>query len=291
VDESSLEEEVAITADVLKGRRFRFSWKSKEGGAVNGIALLRPDGRIDGIGSPNETSWVVDEAGRLLFKHADGRVSTRYDDVTLVEGLLCFEGPFFFREGINHSLVEVDAGDARRGHRLSVGDAAKIKYSSQSFVYLDEGETCAFRLGDGRTKRIGLVSVAERKDSVISLCRSAAVVVEADGKRVELSCAPYVMPREVDGLRIQADTTSAWIDIPKRVQFSLWDASDPVVDRSFFGCPLPGYRLFSHGLQAYNDPVHLGHQDGDPGGQRFYHNYGVDLAGFEGRQKAKVVVR
>ena len=38
-------------------------------------------------------------------------------------------------------------------------------------------------------------------------------------------------------------------------------------------------------MQAYNEPVHLGDRDGDPEGQRFYHNYGVDLAGYEGRQK------
>jgi hypothetical protein len=31
--------------------------------------------------------------------------------------------------------------------------------------------------------------------------------------------------------------------------------------------------------------VHLGHRDGDPKGQRFYHNYGFDLAGFEGRDQ------
>lgn len=57
------------------------------------------------------------------------------------------------------------------------------------------------------------------------------------------------------------------------------------MDTETFRFPLPGYRLFSHGLQAYNEPVHLGDRDGDPAGQRFYHNYGVDLAGYEGRQK------
>jgi hypothetical protein len=35
-------------------------------------------------------------------------------------------------------------------------------------------------------------------------------------------------------------------------------------------------------MQAYNEPVHLGLGDGDPSGGRFYHDYGFDLAGFEG---------
>jgi len=163
--------------------------------------------------------------------------------------------------------------------------AAGIKYSTQRFVYLDIGESCAFRLADGTEKRLNLVSVKEYEDPVIHLTRRADVKIEIDGKRVELSCAPYVIPTQAEGVRIQADTTSAWLKIPKRVQFSLWDASDPIVDTNLFCFPLPGYRLFSHGVQAYNEPVHLGDRDGDPQGQRFYHNYGVDLAGYEGRQK------
>jgi murein DD-endopeptidase MepM/ murein hydrolase activator NlpD len=129
------------------------------------------------------------------------------------------------------------------------------------------------------------VSVREYEDSVIHLVRRADVKIEIDGKPIELTCAPYCFPTEVEGVRIQADTTSAWLNIPKRVQFSLWDASEPIVDTNLFCFPLPGYHLFSHGVQAYNEPVHLGHRDGDPIGQRFYHNYGVDMAGYECRQK------
>jgi murein DD-endopeptidase MepM/ murein hydrolase activator NlpD len=157
--------------------------------------------------------------------------------------------------------------------------------STWRFVYLDPGESYSFQLKNGAEKRIRLVSVKEYEDPVIHLTRRADVEIEIDGKPISLTCAPYVMPTEVGGVRIQADTTSAWLEIPKRVQFSLWDASDPIVDTALFCFPLPGYRLFSHGMQAYNEPVHLGHRDGDPAGQRFYHNYGVDLAGYEGRQK------
>jgi hypothetical protein len=56
-----------------------------------------------------------------------------------------------------------------------------------------------------------------------------------------------------------------------------------MVDTDRFIFPLAGYRMFSQGMQAYNEPVHLGHRDGDPAGQRFYHNYGFDLGGYEGR--------
>jgi murein DD-endopeptidase MepM/ murein hydrolase activator NlpD len=276
---------VTIDRSTLVNKRFQFSWTSQEGGGINGIAMLKEDGSIKGIDSPNETTWLINTSGRLLFKHADGRVSTRYDKVWLEDGLLCFEGPFLFREGVTHHLIEIKGAASEPSSEITPDLAAKIKYSTQRFVYLDPGQTCTFRLKDGTEKRLTLVSVKEYEDSVIHLIRRAEVKVEIDGRPVELTCAPYVMPTKIGGLKIQADTTSAWLNIPRRVQFSLWDASDPIVDTSLFCFPLPGYRLFSHGMQAYNEPVHLGDRDGDPQGQRFYHNYGVDLAGYEGRQK------
>lgn len=275
----------AISRETLVNKRFQFSWRSAEGGGVNGIATLGEDGSIRGIGSPNESFWLVDDAGHLLFKHADARVSTRYDEVALTEGLLRFQGPFLLREGITHHLAEIKRVAADTVHQITTAQAARIKYSNQRFVYLDPGETYTFPLKDGTQREIRLTSVDVYRDPVIDLVRRARVIVTINRRHLELTCAPYAMPTEVDGLRIQADTTSDWLNMPKRVQFSLWDASDPVLDPDLFSFPLPGYRLFSQGTQAYNEPVHLGHRDGDPAGQRFYHNYGVDLAGYEGRQK------
>ena len=168
---------------------------------------------------------------------------------------------------------------------VSPADAARIKYSAQRFVYLDVGETQTFRMKDGSERRLRLASATEHADSVIELLRRADVAIEIDGKPLALVCEPYRMPSEQAGLRIQADTTSGWTGIPKRVQLSVWDASDPIVDVGRFTFPLSGYRLFSQGTQGYNEPVHLGDRDGDPDGQRFHHNYGFDLAGFEGKDK------
>ena len=278
-------DENAVDRAALIGKRFQFSWTSNEGGGVNGIATLREDGSIEGIGSPNESAWLVDASGWLLFRHADGRVSTRYNKVWLEEGRLRFEGPFLFRDGITHHLVEIEIAVAEPEHKVTPDQAARIKYSTQRFIYLDPGESCSFQLKNGAERQIRLVSVKEYEDPVVHLTRRADVEVEIDGKPIELTCAPYGMPTEAGGVRVLADTTSAWLETAKRVQFSLWDASDPIVDTAFFCFPLPGYRLFSHGMQAYNEPVHLGRRDGDPKGQRFHHNYGVDLAGYEGRQK------
>jgi hypothetical protein len=276
---------VVIDGKQLANRRFQFSWSSTEGGGVNGIATLKADGSIEGIHSPNESTWRIDDAGRLLFVHADGRVSTRYAEMWREDGLLMFEGPFLFRQGITHHLLELEGPVAERVCQITPEQASNIQYSTQQFIYLDLDESHLVSLGDGSQKQLRLVSVHESEDRVIHLARRAVVQLEIDGKPFELVCGPYVMPTEIDGLRIQVDTTSAWLRLPKHVQLSVWDASQPVVDTNRFCFPLPDYRLFSHGMQAYNEPVHLGHRDGDPDGQCFHHNYGVDFAGYEGRQK------
>jgi len=148
-------EKVAVDREALSGRYFQFSWNSEDGGGVNGIALLKADGSIEGIGSPNETTWLIDPAGRLLFKHADGRVSTTYDKVWREEGLLCFQGPFLFREGITHHLIEIEGAASDREHRMTPQQTKRIKYSPQRFAYLDPGETHTFQLKVGAPVKRG----------------------------------------------------------------------------------------------------------------------------------------
>jgi len=159
------------------------------------------------------------------------------------------------------------------------------KYSQQEIICLDVNEEYQFKLNDGSKRAIRLISVDEYSDSVVGMVRKAKVNVEVNGKLLNLTCAPYVMPTEIEGIRIQADTTSAWLSIPKRVQFSIWDAGNSIVHKEQFGFPIRNYLLFSHGMQSYNEVVHLGWTDGCPDGVTFYHNYGIDFAGYEGREE------
>lgn len=132
------------------------------------------------------------------------------------------------------------------------------KYSQQEIICLDVNEEYQFTLNDGSKRAIHLLSVEEYSDSVVGMIRKAKVKVQINGKQLDLICAPYIMPTEFGGIRIQADTTSKWLSIPKRVQFSVWDASNPIVNTEKFGFPIRNYLLFSHGMQAYNEVVHLG---------------------------------
>ncbi|UCE50505.1 MAG: peptidoglycan DD-metalloendopeptidase family protein, partial [Phycisphaerales bacterium] len=174
--------------------------------------------------------------------------------------------------------AQADSGDR------SLNEAIK-KYSEQKIFCLDIGEEYQFKLKDGPYRSIRLISVEEHRDSVIGRIRKAQVNVEVSGKVLRLTCAPYVMPTQTEGVRIQADTTSGWLSLPKRVQFSIWDAKDPIVHTDRFSFPIHDYSLFSHGIQSYNEVVHLGWVDGCPKGVKAYHNYGIDFAGYEGREE------
>lgn len=273
-----------LRKETLAGKRFRFRWQTKGASRRIGTAELRPDGTIAGIASPNETFWHVDERGRLVFQHRDGRASTIFTRVRLAAGRRVLTGPFLFKKGVLHMLEEL-VGQSAGESDLALLNRAVRRYSRQAILALDVAQERRFRRKDGSEAVIRLVSVAERRDRVIGLIRRADVVVELDGKRLALACEPYAMPTKVAGLRIQADTTSQWCRMPQRVQLSVWDAADPIVDTDRFAFPLRDYLLLSHGMQAYNEVVHLGRGDGDPEGQRFYHSYGVDLAGLEGRER------
>jgi murein DD-endopeptidase MepM/ murein hydrolase activator NlpD len=158
-------------------------------------------------------------------------------------------------------------------------------YSTQQVISLNVNETFTFKLKNGAAHVIRLVSVQEHRDSVIDLMRRAEVRLEIDGRPLDLVCEAYTMPTEAAGLRVLVDSTAGWKNIPKPVQLSLWDASDPMVDTQRFVFPLRNFLLFSHGTQAYDEPVHLGAGDGDPQGQKFYHDYGFDTGGFESREE------
>lgn len=155
------------------------------------------------------------------------------------------------------------------------------QYSTQQIIWLDVNESHKFKLNNGEERVVRLVSVEDHRDSVVKLVRRSDVRIEIDGRPLDLASMPYRMPTEVAGLRIQADTTSGYGNISKRVQLSLWDAAEPIVDVKRFGFPIANFRFLSHGTQCYNEPVHSGAGDDDPAGNVFYHDYGFDMGGYE----------
>lgn len=96
-----------MTPEALFEKRFRFVWKWNNKSGTNGIATLHSDGTISGIASPNETFWLIDEKGQLVFKHQDGRISSIFTQNHLQNGKWFFSGPFQFESGVEHQLEEI----------------------------------------------------------------------------------------------------------------------------------------------------------------------------------------
>ena len=267
--------------DSVAGKQFRMSWQMDgQRGFVAGLTL-ETDGRITGSSSDNEAQWQVDRSGNLVFYGRNRNISTTFNQKTFRDGRWFLSGPFQINRSVTHFLEEVP-------ELPKVLDDETLNqlirpWSKQRIVSLNRGESYRFELADGTSRVVRVDQVQETRDTVLDLVRSAGVRVQIDGRPVDLDCAPYVMPTELDGLRIQADITSGMLPgLPKQVQLSLWDAHDPIVNTDAFGFPLRDYRLFSHDLQAYNEVVWLGLHDGDPRGVTERHSYGIDLAGFEG---------
>lgn len=88
-----------LTPQVLSGREFRFGWKTKSRSGSHGILIFHSDGTLGGSGAqnPNESLWSIDQQGRLIFKHRDGRVSTIFTRANQQNGKWSFAGPFQFR--------------------------------------------------------------------------------------------------------------------------------------------------------------------------------------------------
>ena len=157
-------------------------------------------------------------------------------------------------------------------------------YSAQRVIGLNVGESYTFQLRSGARRVIKLLAVrgasGQRDQSHAPGGGPSRNRREAAGSGVRALYHAHGS----GGLRVLADSTSGWGNVPKAVQLSLWDAADPIVDTKRFGFPVRNYRFLSHGTQCYNEPVHLGERDGDPAGQRFCHDYGFDMAGYEGKE-------
>jgi len=67
---------------------------------------LRKDGTIAGSISLNESFWLIDSDGHLVFKHRDGRLSTIFTLAEQRGGKSFFSGTFLFLKGIQHFLDE-----------------------------------------------------------------------------------------------------------------------------------------------------------------------------------------
>ncbi len=99
-------EGVKANRNDLAGRRFAFFWTYGAKEHQNVGLLLRDDGTIGEHPNPNESMWEIDEQGRVLIRHRDGRISTVLNRITVHDDKYELRGPFLLRDGIDHILRE-----------------------------------------------------------------------------------------------------------------------------------------------------------------------------------------
>jgi len=99
-------EGIKVKINDLIGKRFTFLWTDGGEEHINGILLLKDDGTIGLYSHPNESTWKIDEEGRMLIMHKDGRVATILNKIEINNGKYELRGPFLLRSNIYHILRE-----------------------------------------------------------------------------------------------------------------------------------------------------------------------------------------
>ena len=184
---------------------------------------------------------------------------------------------------------------------------------NETVVELNTGETQKVSLSDGTSVNLKLVSVSERKDSVIGAIRLVDIMVEINGQPLALTSGDYSLPVEfqampkknrdglknpseksVSGLKIDCPSTYGYVTtsmpypnglinywgMKKDARFRLWPKDSPLTVPGTFVYPVKQKYLAS-ASQMCNEPVFVGGGDA-PGTTSFYYHYGLDFAGSEG---------
>jgi len=157
-------------------------------------------------------------------------------------------------------------------------------------VDLAVGESCTYKLKNGKTKRITLVSYGETRDVFRNAVRDATVEIDVDGTRATLGVALYNLPRIVNGLKVDAAVTKGYLsnsgspevwdldpDADARLRF--WDPDQPLLEPGTFAYPVKQC-WFASDTQMANDPCYV---DGgeDPTRKSIYYHYALDFGGYD----------
>ncbi len=164
-------------------------------------------------------------------------------------------------------------------------------------VDLDVGESADVTLSDGRTVRVTLAALEERRCSMREAVRRAEVTVKVDGAEAKLVCAMYNLPKTVGpaqidcpvtrGYTVGSSTGNVW-SLDKDARLRLWPAGSPLIRPGSLLCPAD-QRWFASDTQMGNDPCYVNACD-TPGQKKIYYHYGLDFGGAEGMVPVRAAV-
>lgn len=87
-------EGVKVEMNDLAGRRFVFLYTEGAEERQNGVLLLSGNGTIGEHSHSNESTWKVDEEGRVLIRHKNNRISIIQNKISVQDGKYELRGPF-----------------------------------------------------------------------------------------------------------------------------------------------------------------------------------------------------
>lgn len=155
--------------------------------------------------------------------------------------------------------------------------------SAPAAVDLNVGQQATVRLADGRSTRVKLLKVEEKRDELRNALRQVQVTVEVGGREVTLDSATYHLPVTVGDVQIDCPITKGYLDqgdhwgLLADARLRLWPAGYPWITPGTFSYPVPQKWFASHTLMA--------NQIGDGDNilkKSIYYHWGLDIGGAEG---------
>ena len=153
-----------------------------------------------------------------------------------------------------------------------------------TLVDLEIGEAADVTLSNGQIVRVKLLDVAERRDNLRNAIREATVVVEVDGKKIDIASSTYNLPQTIGAVQIDCPVTRGYggsgiwaLDADARLR--LWPAGSPWIRPGTFIYPAK-QKWFATDTQMGNVPCYVNACD-IPGRTSVYYHYGLDIGGCE----------
>ncbi len=155
-------------------------------------------------------------------------------------------------------------------------------------VDVNIGESQTVEMCNGEHVTVKLIDLKERRDTLRQAVREARVIVEVNGKSVELTSATYHLPTRIGNVKIDCSITkgynsngdaSSWA-LDKDARLRLWPADSPLLRPGTFTYPVK-QKWFASLTQMCNVPTYV---DGceNPARKNVYYHNGLDIGGCEG---------
>lgn len=149
------------------------------------------------------------------------------------------------------------------------------------------GEKRTVGLADGAKVPVQLLAVDQTRDEAQDAVREARVTLMVDGKKIDLRCGNYELPRTVGRVQVDCPVTAAYLKnstedhwgLRSDARIRLWPAGSRWMTEGAMGYPLKQRWFLTH-TQMSNEPTYVDRGEQSSRKKVYYHS-GLDLGGAE----------